>query len=428
MQNQHYSQDSESSGFHPQIWKVVISSSIGNALEWYDIIVYGSLAFLISKLYFPATDPNVSLMIAFATFGVSFVTRPLGAIVIGSYADRKGRKAALTLSILLMMLGTLLIAVMPTYEQIGIWATVGVVLARLIQGFSAGGEFGSSTTYLVEHTEKHKGFFASWQMSSQGLSLTLAPLLGYFVTHNLSAEDLSSWGWRCPFLFGLLIGPVGYYIRQHLDDAPQYLSATTTDSPVLDLLASEKMRTLIAIGLIAMGTVGVYTIIFTPTYAIKQLGLSAQDALGASVCAGLILMLFSPLVGHLSDRFGRIPILLLGGVFYLLFTYPLFKWLSLNPSFMNLLITQAIFGIFLTLYVAPVPALLAEIYPIQIRGSGMSLSYNIGVMLFGGFSALIISTLIQVTGDKLSISYYVMGASVISVAATIATRKILGFR
>lgn len=205
---------------HPQTWKAVISSSIGNALEWYDVLIYGTMAVIIAKLFFPTDNQTISLLITFATFGVSFFMRPLGAIVIGIYSDRVGRKAALTLSIFLMMLGTLMIAIMPTYSQIGIWASVGIVLARLIQGFSAGGEFGSSTTFLVEHAPRRRGFFSSWQVASQGLSIACAAIAGAMIYAFLTEEQLYSWGWRLPFIFGLMIGPVGYYIRRTLDESP----------------------------------------------------------------------------------------------------------------------------------------------------------------------------------------------------------------
>ncbi|SDV48326.1 MFS transporter, partial [Chitinasiproducens palmae] len=196
-------------------WRVVVAASIGNALEWFDLVVYGFFAATISKLFFPSGNETVSLMIALGTFGVSFFMRPLGAIVFGIYADRAGRKAALTLSIGLMMLGTLLIAFMPTYAAIGIAAPIGLTLARMIQGFSAGGEFGSATAFMAEHAQHRRGFFSSFQVASQGLTTLLAALFGVTLTSNLDAAQMASWGWRVPFFFGLIIGPVAYYIRRH---------------------------------------------------------------------------------------------------------------------------------------------------------------------------------------------------------------------
>ena len=212
--------------------RIIISSSIGNALEWYDFLVYGFFASIIGKLFFPADDEWVSLLFAVGSFGVSFITRPVGAIVLGMYADRKGRKAALTLSILLMIVGTLAIAVMPSYQQIGIVAPVTILLARLVQGFAVGGEFGSATAFMVEHSKHGRGYYASWQFASQGIATILAAGLGALLTASLTPADLEGWGWRLPFIFGLLVGPVGFYIRRHLDETPEFIAEqkkTTVD-------------------------------------------------------------------------------------------------------------------------------------------------------------------------------------------------------
>src|SRR5581483_6764544 len=190
-----------------QVWRAVLATSIGNALEWFDLVVYGFFAVVIAKLFFPAGNETVSLLLSLGTFGVSFFMRPLGAIVIGAYADRAGRKAALTLSILLMMIGTAIIVVLPTYETIGIAAPLVLVLARLMQGFSAGGEFGSATAFLAEHVPNRRGFFASWQVASQGLTTVLAAVFGTVLTGALTHEQMLAWGWRVPFAFGLLLGP-----------------------------------------------------------------------------------------------------------------------------------------------------------------------------------------------------------------------------
>src|SRR3569833_1774608 len=189
-------------------WRAVIAASIGNALEWFDLVVYGFFAVVIAKLFFPAGNDTVSLLLTLGTFGVSCFMRPLGAIVIGAYADRAGRMAVFSLSILLMMGGTLIIAILPTYRSIGIAAPVILVIARLMQGFSAGGEFGSATAFLAEHVPGRRGFFASWQVASQGLTTLLAAGFGVALTGNLTPDQMASWGWRVPFFFGLLIGPV----------------------------------------------------------------------------------------------------------------------------------------------------------------------------------------------------------------------------
>lgn len=413
---------------HPQTWRAVISSSIGNALEWFDVLIYSAMAVTIAKLFFPTANQTVSLLITFATFGVSFFMRPLGAIVIGAYSDRVGRKAALTLSILLMMIGTLLIAIMPTYAQIGLWAPAGIVVARLLQGFSAGGEFGSSTAFLVEHAPHRRGFFSSWQVASQGMSIVLAALFGAILSSQLSTGQLESWGWRLPFLFGLLIGPAGYYIRRNLEESPEFAQADATRTPLRDIMSDQKLRLLIGSGSVIMATVSVYLVVYMPTYAVKQLGMTSTASFSATVLAGLIMLLFSPLVGQLSDKYGRTPFMLASSVLFVLLTYPLFSWLSFNPSFFNLLLVQGVIGLLMTMYFAAMPALLSDIFPVQTRGTGMSLSYNIAVMIFGGFAGMTITWLIAVTDNKLAVTFYVIGGALLSVIATLAARYKLRLR
>jgi MHS family proline/betaine transporter-like MFS transporter len=201
------------------ITRLIVATSVGNALEWYDITVYGYFAAYISRAFFPNDDPTISILLTFGTFGLSYLIRPVGGVILGAYADRHGRKASLMISIVLMTIGTLAIAFMPAYGTIGILAPVAVLAARLVQGFSAGGEFGSSTAFLVEHAPDRRGFIASWQFASQGLSTLLASAFGVGLTSWMSPADMQSWGWRIPFLFGILVGPVGIYIRNHLEDA-----------------------------------------------------------------------------------------------------------------------------------------------------------------------------------------------------------------
>ena len=426
--DQSHSTTSANHQLHPQTWRAVISSSIGNALEWFDVLIYGAFAVVISKLFFPTNDDTVSLLLTFATFGVSFFMRPLGAVILGAYSDRVGRKAALSVSIALMTVGTGLIAFMPTYASIGLWAPAGIVLARLIQGFSAGGEFGSSTAFLVEHAPHRRGFFSSWQVASQGVSLLLAAAFGAALNLLLTQEQLYSWGWRLPFIFGLLIGPAGLYIRSHLEESPEFTTVERTATPLRDTFTSQKVRLLIGTGSVIMATVSVYLALYMPTYATKQLGLPAWSSYAATSVSGLIMMVASPLVGELSDKYGRTPFMITSSLLYLLLTYPMFVFLTQAPSFTNLLLVQIAIGVLMTMYFAAMPALLSDIFPVQTRGTGMSLSYNIAVMIFGGFAGLIITWLIQVTQNKLSVSFFVIAGASLSLLATLAARYVLKLR
>src|ERR1700726_4058207 len=221
------------------VTRLIVATSIGNALEWYDIAIYGYFAVYISKAFFPSNDPTTSLLLTFGTFGLSFLVRPIGGVILGAYADRHGRKASLMVSIVMMTFGTLAIALMPSYETMGILAPIAVLAARLVQGFSAGGEFGSSTAFLVEHMPHRRGFIASWQFASQGLGQVLSSAFGVGLTTWMTTAEMSSWGWRIPFLFGVLVGPVGIYIRNHLEDATAP-PATKHGTPVREVFLRQK--------------------------------------------------------------------------------------------------------------------------------------------------------------------------------------------
>ncbi|NML30687.1 MFS transporter [Paraburkholderia antibiotica] len=415
-------------GSRQNSWRAVAAASIGNALEWFDLVVYGFFAVTISRLFFPAGNETVSLLLTLGTFGVSFFMRPLGAIVIGAYADRAGRKAALTLSILLMMSGTLIIAILPTYQSIGLAAPLILVIARLMQGFSAGGEFGSATAFLAEHVPGRRGFYASWQMASQGLTTLLAAGFGALLTSQLSPQQMASWGWRVPFFFGLLIGPVAFYIRTKLDETPEFLAAETTQTPLRDTFATHKLRLVIAMGVVVLGTVSSYLVLFMPTYGVKQLGLAPSVAFAAIAVTGLIQMVFSPVFGHLSDLHGRTRIMLGAAVALLVLVYPAFLYLIAHPSFGTLIVWQIVFGFLVSGYFGATPGLLSEIFPVQTRTTGMSLAYNIAVTIFGGFGPFIIAWLISATGSKAAPSYYMMFAALISITALFGARRKLGFR
>jgi MHS family proline/betaine transporter-like MFS transporter len=411
----------------PPAWRLIAAASIGNALEWFDLVVYGFFAVTIAKLFFPAGNDTVSLLLTLGTFGVSFFMRPLGAVVLGVYADRAGRKAALTLSILLMMAGTLLIAVMPTYASIGVLAPVGIVLARMIQGFSAGGEFGSATAFLAEHGAHRRGFFSSWQASSQGLTTLLAAIFGAVLTSALTPEQMLSWGWRVPFFFGLLIGPVAFYIRRHIDETPEFLAAQTTQRPLADTFTHQKERLALAIGAVVVGTVATYLILYMPTYAVKQLGIPASAAFSATIATGITQMIGAPIFGHWSDRIGRTGIMIGAATLFLLLAYPAFAVLAAHPRFGVLIGMQLFLGTIVSAYFGALPALLTELFPTQTRTTGMSLGYNIAATVFGGFAPFIVTWLIGATGSALAPSFYLTAAAAASIVALLRARR-LGLR
>ncbi|MEW1753933.1 MFS transporter [Streptomyces angustmyceticus] len=412
--------------------RAVVAATAGNALEWFDLTTYGFFAVSISKAFFPAGDPTVSLMLAFGTFGVSYLVRPLGAVVLGTFADRTGRKAALLITIRLMMVGTLLIAVMPTYNSIGVAAPVLILLARLLQGFSAGGEFGSATAFLAEQEPDRRGFMASWQFASQGLATLLAATFGTVLSLTLSGAQLDSWGWRIPFFVGLLIGPVGYVIRRQVPETPEFVEATGTGdvatTPIRQVIREQKLRVLLMVGALVMSTAVTYVIVYMPTYAQEVLGLPPSAGFIGAAVSGVALTAVTPLVGHLSDRVGRIKIMLIAGIAMVLSIYPLFLLLSGSPSLLVMSVVMLVLGVLKACYFGALPALMSESFPTATRSTGLSLSYNIGVMSFGGFAPVIITWMIATTGSHLAPGFYIMAAGALSIAALLASRRFLGLR
>jgi MFS transporter, MHS family, proline/betaine transporter len=412
---------------HARRWRAVTAASIGNAFEWFDFIIYGFFAMMIAKLFFPTGNETASLLLTFASFGVTFVMRPFGAVVLGNIADRHGRKTALTLTISMMMAGTAITAFAPTYSSIGILAPIMIIGARMIQGFSAGGEFGSATVFLAEQNPTRRGFHASWQFAGQGLSAVLATGFGAILNSVLTAEQIELWGWRIPFLFGLLIGPVGYYIRRHVDETLEFQSTQKISAPLRETLTCGKTRLLVALGTIVLLTIAAYTAVYMPTYAVRELGLPPAGGFLAGLLAGAIQIVIVPVAGALSDRFGRLPIAAAAVVAILISVHPLFAWLVARPTIGSLLLVQALIGAFVAAYAGPIPALICELFPIYVRTTAVSMSYSLAVAIFGGAAPFIIASLIDITGSSLVPGYYLMFAATVSLFALGAAYR-LGFR
>jgi MHS family proline/betaine transporter-like MFS transporter len=406
-----------------QATRLIIAASLGNALEFYEILVYGYFALVIAKVFFPATDEAVSLLVTYATFGISFLARPVGALFLGAYGDRHGRKAALTVSILLMTVGTGLMTLMPSYDSLGLLSPALVIAARLLQGFSVGGEFASSTAFLVEHRPDRAGFFASWQWSSQGLAALIATGFGVLLINTLSAAELQAWGWRIPFAFGLLIGPVGYYVRAHMTETPEFLDAGATRAPLRELFVGQWDRLLLTIGAVVASTSSQYMIVYMPTYAIKELHLSPSVSFSAAVAAAALQMVVVPFVGIWADKIGQTPIMIGAAVLFVVTAYPAFMLVSTYTSFAVLVAMVCWLGLLKSFYSGALPSLMAKVFPTATRVSGLSLSYNIGVAVFGGFAPSIAQALINVTGSKLAPSYYMMATASLSLVAVIVLRR-----
>ncbi|KAA0973034.1 MFS transporter [Paeniglutamicibacter gangotriensis] len=402
--------------------KAVISSSIGAALEWFDIIVYATFAVVIAENFFPESDGTVALLLTFATFAISYLIRPLGGMILGSYADRKGRKNALTLTLMLMMVGTLIMAVAPTYAMVGVWGAVIILLSRLIQGFSAGGEFGTATAFLIETAPHKKAFYASWQVAAQGASMLLASAFGYGLTQWLSEEALYSWGWRVPFFVGLLIGPVGLYIRARLDETEEFTKGEKTKTPLKDLFVHHYGRLLAGSAVIGVATISVYMILYMPTFAVKNLGIPATAAFLGGVVAGLVVLVGVPFVGHLADRVGPAKVMTYSAIAALLLAWPLFQLMVTNPTVPVMVVVIAVLGVLMACYFGPLPALLSSMFPSAIRGTGLAVTYNVGVTLLGGIAPLVLTWLLAITGSLNAPSLYYMAIAVISLVGLFFVR------
>ncbi|MGO8916844.1 MAG: MFS transporter [Stellaceae bacterium] len=408
--------------------EAVVAGVIGNVLEWYDFAVYAYLVPVISQLFFPDANAYKSLLTTLLVFGVGFGMRPVGSIIFGVFGDRYGRRLALSAVIFLMALSTLAIGLLPTYAQAGLLGPVLLVVARLAQGLSAGGEWGGSTAYIVEFaTEGRRGYVGSWQQVSVGAGFLLGSLAAFLLNRLLPQQALLSWGWRIPFLLGIVVGLVGFWLRWRLDDTPKYaeleLHRAVAQTPLLETLTKYPRETLLAFGLTLHNTVAYYiALVYIPTWFSKEAKLPAATALLISTLCLLTFVVLIPFTGALSDRIGRKPVLITSCVGYIALTYPLFLMASSGDVAWCFLM-QFVLVIFLAFYAGAAPATYAEIFPTRIRYTALSIGYNAAVAIFGGFAAYIATWLIGVTGYTLAPTAYVLAAAVISLLILLRTKE-----
>jgi len=389
--------------------RAIAAITFGSALEFFEFSVFSFFATVIGRQYFPAQSELGQLLLALATFGLGFVMRPLGGLIIGAYADRAGRKPAMLLTLCLMTLGSTALALTPTYAQIGLAAPLLIVAARLVQGFAIGGEVGASTAMLMEYADDHnRGFYGSWQFFSQGLSFLMGSLVSLALSAGLSDADLESWGWRIPFLVGVLVLPVGVYIRRHLQETAAESSAHQA-SPLRQIFTHHR-RVLIAGVLMAIGgTASSYIVLdYMTNYTVAVLHLPLQVGIGASCLGALVQIILSLWAGKLSDRIGRRRTIVLGSVPMLILIYPAFLLMTHFPTLITLMLVSIFNTFLLVMITVPSVVMLTEMFPRAIRATGLSLVYCLGVSIFGGFAQFFATGLISLTGDNHAPALYVM--------------------
>ncbi|WP_322081357.1 MFS transporter [Burkholderia sp. BCC1972] len=402
--------------------RTVAAAALGNGLEFFDFTVYSFFAVLIGRLFFPASSDTGALMLSLATFGVGFVARPLGSVAIGAYADRVGRKPALVLTVALMALGTGIIGFAPTYAQIGIAAPLLIVIGRLLQGFSAGGEVGAATTLLMESGgTRRSGELVSWQMASQGGAALAGALVALTLSRGLPPDALQGWGWRVPFVLGLLIGPVGFYLRRHLDDTLPHAAAGAPRASRRIPWRQVAAGTLLVIG----GTSTMYTIVFfLPSFLTLTLGMPASVSLLSGCTAGAVMLVGSPFAGRFADRLRRRkPMLRTVCAISTALVLPAFLAMRTWPSvFTVLAVVIVLIGLMTLSSPAGFVMILDALRP-EVRATSLGMIYALGVTIFGGFAQLIVGALWRATGSFYAPAWYVLGGGVASLVGLALFRE-----
>ena len=399
--------------------KSIFAVVLGNAVEFFDFGVYATFAVMIGHTFFPSDSAFVSLMLSVTAFGIGFIVRPLGAVLIGAYADRVGRKPAMLLTLVMMAVGTGSIAILPGYETIGIAAPILLVVTRMIQGLAWGGEAGPATTYILEAAPPHKrGTYACWQVVAQGVAAMAAGLVGYTLTKVMSPEDLNSWGWRVPFVFGLLVLPIGIYIRRNLAETFHGQGETTSTGDLVREVCGKHRRALVLGLLILSGsTITQYFLNYMTTIALTELKLPTSISMLSTLVAGAAMAVCAVAGGMLCDRFGRRVILMTPRVVLLLILFPALQLMTEHPSPSTFLLTLALLSGLHGMSGAALIVLLVESFPKSVRSTGFSIVYAFGVAAFGGTAQIIITWLIGTTGDPMSPVWYLLIANLVCLTA-----------
>jgi MFS family permease len=408
-----------------KIWSVVRVSS-GNFLEMYDFMVFGYYATAIGNTFFPSGNPFVSLMLSLMTFGAGFLMRPLGAIVLGAYTDVHGRRAGLILTLGLMSVGIISIACMPGYATIGLLAPLLVLIGRLLQGFSAGMELGGVSVYLSEiATPGHKGFYVSWQSASQQVAVMFAALVGVLLHIELPLQKVLEWGWRIPLLLGCVILPFLFRLRRSLQETDEFVARKHRPniSEIFHSLTASWKIVLIGTMMATMTTVSFYMITaYTPTFGNSVLHLANVGSLIVTLCVGASNLFWLPVMGSLSDKVGRRPLLIVCTILMLVTAYPAMLWLVRQPSFSRLLTLELWLSFIYGSYNGAMVVFLTEMMPVSVRTSGFALAYSLATAIFGGFTPAISTYLIHISGNRAIPGLWLSFAAACGLVASLLAR------
>ena len=405
--------------------RAILSCAIGNFFELFDFTIYGYFAVAITRAFYPSG----SMYGTYAAFGAAFLMRPVGAVIIGAYGDRLGRRAALVVTIWLMAAATGAVGLIPTYRSIGYLAPVLLVLCRLLQGFSTGGEWGGAAAFLIEYAPPGmRGLTGSWQQFSTQIGGLTGSLSAALLAASLSEADFYAWGWRIPFLCGFLLGPIGYYLRRKVAETPAFERAvearTVERAPLRAAIHDYGSRMVQAFGLSIIGCIANFVfVVYLVSYAINTMKLPPGSALSCAVASGLVVVVLTPFVGALSDRVGRRPLILACALLNVAFDYPLFLLAIRGGTFESLLTALICNAAFQALYTGTIPSILAEMFPTRVRYTALSVSYGLAVVLFGGFAPLISTWLVDQTGNPFAPAFYVMSGGALSAVAILSMKE-----
>jgi len=402
----------------------------GNFLEMFDFFVYGFYASIISKVLFPAEDAYFALLLSWVTFGVGFLMRPLGALVLGAFADKHGRRAGLLLSLALMSAGVVFIGFVPSYASIGMAAPVIVLIGRLLQGFSAGAESGTVSVYLCEIAPPgRRGLFASLQTWSQQVAVIFASAIGIVLRLTLTSGQMAEWGWRVPFIIGSLLIPFLLVMRRSIEETEDFKSRG--HHPGL----AEIWRTLLvnwrligtAMMMITLTAVMFYLITaYMAGFGSDVLHLSPVDSFLATICTGLANLVWIPIMGGLSDKVGRAPLLIAAAAAIAIVSYPCMEWLVAAPSLTRLFLVEMFLGSLYGMWQGVLIVAIVEIMPAEVRAAGWSVAYSLTYAIFGGFTPALVTWLIHETGDEGMPGAALVPAAIIGLIGTVLARKHLG--